>query len=138
MAVLEAEKEFSNDMSSLAGVLDMVEDFARSARATEGLHRDLKLVAEELFTNFVRHNRGGRPSIGLRMVSDGSDIDLTLKQEGVEKPSIPAPGSVETQAPIEDRRPGGLGVHLVRALVEGLEYDYSDRTLTVTATLRAG
>jgi anti-sigma regulatory factor (Ser/Thr protein kinase) len=42
--------------------------------------------------------------------------------------------SVDVSQSLEERKVGGLGVHLIRSLFDTLEYDYKDRTLCVTAT----
>ena len=33
---------------------------------------------------------------------------------------------VNIDAPLEERTPGGLGIHLIQNLVDGLEYTYKD------------
>jgi anti-sigma regulatory factor (Ser/Thr protein kinase) len=33
---------------------------------------------------------------------------------------------VDTGASLEDRKPGGLGLHLIQHMVDRLEYDYRD------------
>jgi anti-sigma regulatory factor (Ser/Thr protein kinase) len=44
--------------------------------------------------------------------------------------------TVNVDAPLEERVPGGLGIHLVRALVDDLAYAYADREMKVTVTKR--
>lgn len=36
--------------------------------------------------------------------------------------------------PIEDRTPGGLGIHLVKSMVDGLSYQYDARVMRIIAT----
>jgi len=40
---------------------------------------------------------------------------------------------VDIHLPLAQRKVGGLGLHLVRNLVDELRYEYDDRTLSVTA-----
>ena len=45
-------------------------------------------------------------------------------------------GDVDTEAPLMEREPGGLGIHLVKKMADGLDYDYDEGTLVVTARKR--
>ncbi|MBW3670659.1 MAG: ATP-binding protein, partial [Acidobacteria bacterium] len=40
--------------------------------------------------------------------------------------------AVDVGLPIEDRSPGGLGIHLVRKLADRIEYDHHDRISKIT------
>jgi anti-sigma regulatory factor (Ser/Thr protein kinase) len=41
-------------------------------------------------------------------------------------------------SPVEARRPGGMGLHLVRKVTDDLRYEYRDRSSTITVTKRIG
>jgi anti-sigma regulatory factor (Ser/Thr protein kinase) len=43
---------------------------------------------------------------------------------------VPAP---KLDAPIEQRNPGGLGLHLVSSVVDRVTYEYQDRAMRVSA-----
>jgi serine/threonine-protein kinase RsbW len=42
------------------------------------------------------------------------------------------------EKPSTERRPGGLGVHLVKELVDEFQYDYRDGRSTITVAKRLG
>ena len=56
----------------------------------------------------------------------GAEFDVTLKRD------------VDTDSPLEERKPGGLGVHLVQNLVDTLEYEYQDGRGEVIFTKGSG
>ena len=56
---------------------------------------------------------------------DGDHFDPTERPE------------VDVNASPEDRRPGGLGIHLVRKLAETVQYRHEGRSSRITVTVRA-
>ena len=44
---------------------------------------------------------------------------------------VTQPRNVDIEAPLEERRPGGLGLHLIQTMVDKLEYEYDDGTSRV-------
>ncbi len=94
----------------------------------------VNLAAEELFTNLVRHGEGsGGEFILLELeVSEArvffrfTDFDV----EPFDPRSIPAP---RLEAPLRDRSPGGLGMHLVQSVVDRVTYEHEDRAMRVSA-----
>jgi anti-sigma regulatory factor (Ser/Thr protein kinase) len=128
-------------------VIDLAGGFAEAADLCERSAFVVRVVAEELFTNLLRHDRGGSGDIEVVLASLDGSLVLRLRDFGVEEPDMRAielrRSEVATRSvpehpagsPAEPREPGGLGVRIVDTLTDRLEYDYSDRTLTVTATI---
>jgi anti-sigma regulatory factor (Ser/Thr protein kinase) len=102
-----------------------------------GLRRTVDLVVEELFTNIVKYGRasGTMISIDIRQLARGVRVTLTDPDAEYFDPQRAPPPDVG--APLERREPGGLGLHLVRGLVDTLEYRYSreERTGRITFSL---
>ena len=98
----------------------------------------MKLAAEELFTNFVRHNRGKGDQITFELEVTDQQILLRFIDHDVDPwdPASAPPADVDL--PFEQRTPGGLGLHLVKSIVDHLSYDYRDRAMTVTAIKNRG
>jgi anti-sigma regulatory factor (Ser/Thr protein kinase) len=84
---------------------------------------DLNLVIEELFTNTVRH--GGcdgverAVEVRLTMLPDGVRLEYADRGTPFEPLAAPPP---DLAAPLEERRFGGLGIHLVRQIMRDFEY----------------
>jgi serine/threonine-protein kinase RsbW len=96
-------------------------------------------VLEELFTNVVKY--GSRAStapvsvrIGLQAIPGGIEVDLTA--DGVDDFDVTQAPQVDTSLPIEQRRPGGLGLHLIRRLVDSIEYEYQVSQMRSHVTFR--
>lgn len=120
--------------------LDAINAFVEEFLAREGLPAerafDLQLVIEELFANQVRHARGGRDTLDVGLEHAGGALTLRITDHDVEPFDPTAAPDVDTDAPIEDRRAGGLGIHLVRQLADDLHYDHRDGASILTVTWR--
>ena len=131
---------FARSIGELDRVLTRVDEFCAEFGAGEGTVFAIRLVAEELFTNFVKYNRGGGDRIRLELDLRGGVIKLTLTDFDVEPFDVTGTPDVDVTLPAERREPGGLGLHLVKAYTDTFRYEYADRTMKVTVTkkLEAG
>jgi serine/threonine-protein kinase RsbW len=92
----------------------------------------LNLAAEELFTNLVRHNVGGTEVIRVGLEITPERIEMELVDFDVEKFDPNSVDDVDVDRPAEEREPGGLGIHLVKSIVDRLTYAYGGGQMTVT------
>jgi len=129
------ERRFPRAMASLDSIFDFVEEFLNDHGLDPANGYDLELVLEELFTNQVKYTRGSQP-IRIALDTVDSRIRAVVQDVDVDRFDPTAVGPARTDAAPEDRKPGGLGIHLVRRLTEDFHYDYRDRTSTITLTMR--
>ena len=108
----------------MADVFDYTRDFyaAQSIAADDALPIDFAI--EELFTNLVKYQPAECGDIDVGLERTGPVV--TVRISGRESPrydptTTPA---VNIEASLEQRQPGGLGVHLTRQLVDRLSYRF--------------
>lgn len=81
---------------------------------------------EELFTNMVKYaagaDRGNEVRIDMATIEGG--VEVTLTDFGVEPFDVTLAPDADVNLPIAERKPGGLGLHLIRRLVDSWDYDY--------------
>lgn len=80
---------------------------------------------EELFTNMVKYSRPGGDEVEVSLAQVAGGIEVALTDYDVEPFDPTRAPDADVSLPLQARRPGGLGIHLTRRLVEGLEYAYS-------------
>ena len=121
--------------------LDQVFGFTRRFYAAEGVPNGDRLVldfcVEEIFTNLVKYNRGSH-DIELALEREGDRMVARLTDFDVEPFDLTRAPEVDISLPATERKPGGLGLHLVRQLVDGLTYDYTNRESRITVTKNLG
>lgn len=130
-------RRFPRAIGSLPLLVAFVREFFAQRRWDPDQAYDLDLVLEELFTNMVRHARGGTSEIEVGLAADDGSLTVRLRDEGVDPwdPSqAPAP---DVSRPLEERRPGGLGLHFIRQITRDLRFEHVDGTAIVTAVLEA-
>lgn len=129
--------DFPRDLKALPAILDWAEGFAGEAGLGPRQGFLVAFVLEELFTNMVKYNPGGDGRIGVELGVRGPDLCIQLRDPDCQAFDIrtDAP-AVDPGLPLEARRPGGLGVHLVKAMVDRIDYDHTGRTGTLRLTKR--
>lgn len=98
-------------------------DFAEAQALPSGVRRSLNVVLDELLANTLSHGLEGRAEgqVTMEVQLDGDRLVLTLTDDGA--PFDPfGRAAPDTTLSVEDRPIGGLGIHLVRQLVDHVSY----------------
>lgn len=130
------ERQFRRSVDSLAEIFAFAEDyFAREQLDAADLF-PVKFSLEELFTNMVKYNPNGPPEVGIGMERAGDALEIVLTDDEAvpfDPSASPDPG---VDRPLEERDPGGLGIHLVKKLMDGIEYEHADGRSRIRLVLR--
>ena len=128
-------RKFKRDIGSLDEIFSFAGEFESGNGLEDSESYFVDLTLEELFTNLVRHTKGS-DEIDIELALDGDLLTIRLTDRETAAFDGNALGEVDTRAPLMERQPGGLGIHLVKKMADSLIYDYDDGTLVVTATKR--
>jgi serine/threonine-protein kinase RsbW len=127
---------FGRSFDSLEDIFAFTSEFF----GRHGLDRDLlptvDLIVEELFTNMVKYSPGGAPSIRIEMAPALGGVEVALTDYDVDRFDVTLAPDADINLPIEERKPGKLGLHLVRRLVDSLQYEYSSERRESRTTFR--
>ena len=130
-----ARKEFPRSLSAVSDVLDWAERFFAATGISSDHSFGVRLGIEELFTNLVKYGAGEHP-IEVELLRMDAVLLASLTDRDVEPFDPTAAPDVDTTLPLDARRPGGLGLHLVRRVVDRVDYTYENgrsRTTLVKA-----
>lgn len=132
------EKKFRKDFSSLESIDAFVRSYAVAHPLDEETVFAVNFVIEELFTNMVKYQPAGSSDISIELSGDPRTLTIRMVDYGVEYFDPTAAPPVDTTKPLSERRPGGLGVHLVRQYVDEFSYQYvgNDSVITLTKKLK--
>jgi anti-sigma regulatory factor (Ser/Thr protein kinase) len=95
-------------------------------------------VLEELFTNFVKYNAAGVGDIEVALRTADGQLEICLTDFDSERFDPRERAEVAVDAPLSERTPGGLGIHLVKKFAKRIDYDYQNRMSRITIYLELG
>jgi len=130
--------DIPREISSLSELFAFIEGSCTENLVDEKTVFALNLAAEELFTNLVRHNVGGSDVIRVGLEINPERIEMRLVDFNVQKFDPNSVDDVDIDRPAEERQPGGLGIHLVKSIVDQLTYAYKAGEMTVTVIKNRG
>lgn len=128
------ELRIGNDLSELERLIDALDQFAAEQQLPSPVLFTLNLCLEELVTNTINYGYSDEQrhtiditvwmvpgQVCMRVVDDGRAFDLI---HDAPEPNIPR------QA--EQATPGGLGIHLVKTMMDQVTYERLDGLNVVT------
>jgi anti-sigma regulatory factor (Ser/Thr protein kinase) len=120
--------DLTSDPCNLGWVRDVVREWIGALGWSEVRVADVVLAVDEALTNVMRHgyeNRTDQPiQLVLRTVTDparGLAVEIEIRDWGRQVPLEEIRGR-----DLDDLRPGGLGVHIIRNLMDYADYSHAE------------
>jgi len=131
------QRAFPRNLDSLSPLYEFAEAVLETNDISPGVRFPVHLAMEELFVNMVKYNPAVPTDITVEVTvtflgeatndaTSSKEVTVTLVDDGGVEFDVTAKRQVNIDAPLEERTPGGLGIHLIQNLVDGLEYTYKD------------
>lgn len=130
------ERTFERSYSALDELFRFLDGILEEENAGADEAFSARLALEEVFTNMVKYSTSKASDVTVRIEVVDDDLVLALEDydaEPFDPRRHPAP---DLEASLEERRSGGLGLHLVRSLVDSIEHEYVDRRNIVTLRIK--
>ena len=128
------QKKFSRSYDSLEDIFEFTERFFETETINESVRFAVHFVMEELFTNMVKYNPGNSNDILLGVDKTNNSVKISLTDYDVDPFDVTEERDVDIETPLTERKVGGLGLHLIKIMVDSMEYHYSDRQSKITFT----
>lgn len=105
-----------------AEIIECVMTTTEVSGLDEDIQFKIRLCVEEVEENILCYS--GSTWIELTVEIKGENLHISFKDGGVEFDPL-AKEDPDTNAPLEDRKVGGLGIFLCKNMMDSLEYKYS-------------
>lgn len=132
------QKKFNRSYKSLEQIFEFTEAIMSTENVEHSVRFPVHFVMEELFTNMVKYNPGNSNDILLDVDATNDHVKVCMTDYDVDEFDVTADRHVDTESPLEERPIGGLGLHLIKKMVDTLEYDYDNKQSTITFTKGPG
>ena len=111
-------------IEQLSTMFDLLHSAANGLALPEERRGIVALVVEEAFVNLCRHAYRGRDdgAVGVRLSGAEGELTVELRDSGPAFDPIEQAPRPNLDASVEERRPGGLGVELMRRMTDELQY----------------
>jgi serine/threonine-protein kinase RsbW/sigma-B regulation protein RsbU (phosphoserine phosphatase) len=113
----------ADKLSELPRIAGLVEAFCADAGIPPALGYNINLALEELLTNTISHGFDPGPGheieVRLRIEAGEAVVEVVDNARPFDPTRTPAP---DLDASIEDRLVGGLGVYLVKTVMDDMQY----------------
>ena len=112
-----------NAISEIERVSLLVADFCARHGLSADIEGDLSLALEEVLANVILHgfDDSAEHEIVVKLSMEHGSVSITVEDEGLPFNPLNAP-EPDLTSPIEERPVGGLGVYLVRNIMDELDY----------------
>jgi anti-sigma regulatory factor (Ser/Thr protein kinase) len=116
--------ELKNDLSELEALCQHLNKFGQVTGLSEACITDVNICLDELFTNIVSYGFKDdlEHIIRFTMDLDNRVLTLTIEDEGIAFNPLEKKDP-EVPADLIDVRIGGLGIHIVRKLMDDIRYN---------------
>jgi serine/threonine-protein kinase RsbW len=128
------ERRFPRTIAALEHVFAFLAEYMTSHRVDAASMYAVNLAVEEFFTNMVKYDVGGTDGIKLSLDLGEDSVRVKLEDENVEPFDVTKAPHVDTLKSLDGRKVGGLGIHLSRHLLDGIDYEYINRCSIITIT----
>ena len=120
--------DLTSDTVVLPGVRNSIREWCAERGWNAEYVADIVLAVDEALSNVIKHGYGGKPGFKIELsaavVDDparGSAIEIRIRDFGKQVPVESIRGR-----DLDDIRPGGLGVHIIKSVMCVAEYSHAE------------
>jgi serine/threonine-protein kinase RsbW len=125
------------DVSELAPAATRLRAFLEQNRVSADAIFAFETVLEEIATNAIKYGcaalRSGRICLTATAAADRTELVIEDEGKAFDPTKAPEPS---VNRPLEDMPIGGLGIHLIRSMTDGFEYQRVNQCNRVTVWLK--
>ncbi len=116
--------ELPPDLSALERLAGFLETFGTDHGIPPGPLLQVNLALDELLTNAITHGGSTEP-IEVEVGLDGTRLRAEIRDRGRRFDPLRDAPPPDLDSPLEERRIGGLGIHMVKKTMDSVDYEWT-------------
>ena len=121
---LQRSLTLPNDINSVPQLSEFIDAICEELEIDMGVAMSLNLAMEEAVVNVIdyAYPEGTEGEVNIEAIAEGAQLHFIISDSG--KPFDPtAKEEVDTTLTAEERPIGGLGIHLIRQIMDNITYE---------------
>lgn len=128
---INVSKLFKAEINELAGVQSFVIDSLKDLSLDIKLQNQIKIVLEEIFVNIASYAYDDEGDAEIKIRTGNNQIFISFIDSGYEFNPL-AKEDPNISAKASERRIGGLGIFMVKNLMDDVQYEYKNKQNILT------
>lgn len=132
-SVLGETLVLKNNIQEVSRLSSFQKAFFEKMEIEKSLARQIRLAVEEAVVNVIEYAypAGVEGNVEVHMQTDGRRLRVVIVDSGVPFDPTQKEG-IDTSLTAEERQVGGLGIHLLREIMDSVNYEYINGRNTLT------
>jgi len=126
----------SADLNEIGKVATALDEAMRASAFSEEIINELQLAVEEAIANTILHGYCDAPgdvAVGIHVTDGVVEVRIEDRATPFDPLTVPEP---DRESDLDERGIGGLGIYLIRSLVDEVVYRYADGKNILTLVKR--
>ncbi|MCY4540845.1 MAG: ATP-binding protein [Rhodobacteraceae bacterium] len=116
-----------------------MEILSKAEEWSDELEGQIRLIAEELCLNLLNHGANSKvPYFEAEITTSEAEVVFVLSDHGPKFDPLEDAPDPNVDAPLDERELGGLGVHIVRSLADGISYKRDGERNVLRVVMKKG
>lgn len=129
---MKNRSRFKKDSNQLQEIFRFLNKGWESFSLESKTKSELELAVEELYMNIVRHNPDEKSPVCLSLENGSDRVEIKISSKEERMFDITKMEKVDLDDYIAKEKSGGLGIHLVKELMDEVRFEHSNGISTIT------
>jgi sigma-B regulation protein RsbU (phosphoserine phosphatase) len=118
------EFTLKNDISEISRLIDSLEDFAKKNNLPTAIKRKFSMACDEIVSNIIYYGLPDQSddTLYVKLTKLKNKLIVQISDPGIPFNPLQDAKDADTVSSIEDRKLGGLGIHLVKEIIDEVSY----------------